>query len=484
MNFQLFDFQRENVQSIRERYRSGDGAVLYQLSTGGGKTYTFCYIAEAAAKLGNRVWILVHRAELIRQTSESLRVIGVHHGIIAPGFTPDPFANIQVCSVQTLVRRLGKLLPPHLIIVDECHHTIAATYAKILAFYSKARVLGVTATPVRMDGQGLGRHCGGHYDSMVNGPPFSALVAMKRLCMPRIFAPPIGVDFGGLHKRYGDFIKDEVASAMDKPVITGCAVEHYNRISPNVPAIAFCASVAHAENVAEEFRRKGFQAASIDGKMDDTNRKRRISDLGNGGLHVLTSCDLISEGTDVPVVGTAILLRPSASLSMVLQQIGRAARVADGKTHFNVIDHVANTERHELQGLGRPEWDIDWTLDGEVKKNKKNSATGPGFKQCPKCYSVHAPAPACPICHHAYESNARELEQVDGSLKEIDPATLERLQKIETSRERFSRLNEERACKSYQDFLTLARRRGHKDSWAGIRWQQVKNRRASTLPGV
>ena len=484
MNFSLFPFQTQNVQSIRERYRSGDNAVLYQLSTGGGKTYTFCYIAESAARLGNRVWILVHRQELIRQTSESLRVIGVHHGIIAPGYTPDPFANIQVCSVQTLVRRLGKLLPPHLIIVDECHHTIAATYAKILAFYHQAKVLGVTATPCRLDGRGLGRHCGGYYDSMVNGPPFSELVAMKRLCMPRIFAPPVGADFGGLHKRYGDFIKAEVSAAMDKPKITGCAVEHYDRISPNEPTIAFCASVAHAENVAEEFRRKGFQAASIDGTMHDVDRKRRISDLGNGGLHVLTSCDIVSEGTDIPLVSSAILLRPSASLSMVLQQIGRAARVSPGKSHFNVIDHVGNTERHELQGLGRSEWDIEWSLDGEVKKKKSASASGPGFKQCNKCYSVHAPAPSCPCCGHVYEVMARELEQVDGHLREIDPATLERLQKIETDRERWSRVREEQSCKTYEDFSALAKKRGYAQSWAGIRWSQKKKRSAATLPGM
>ena len=488
MNFKLHDYQTKMVEEIRECYRQKDQSVLLQLATGGGKTFTFCYIGGKAAALGNIVWVLVHRSELVRQSSESLRTLGVEHGIIAPGFTPDPFAKVQVASVQTLVRRLGKLIAPNLIIVDECHHSVAASWDKVLRFYPKAKILGVTATPVRLDGRGLGRDFGGHYDSMVNGPPLSELITRGFLSPPHIYAPPVGADLSNLHKRYGEFVQAEAAELMDKPKITGCAVEHYSRISPNIPAIGFCVSVAHAEHVAEEFRAKGFNAASIDGSMDDRERKKRIQDLGNGKLHVLTSCDVISEGTDIPIVGTAILLRPSASFSMVMQQVGRALRVFPGKTHANVIDHVNNMKRHDLEGLGLPEWDVEWSLTGEIKRKKKASESSVGFKTCPACYRAHPPAPKCPYCGEVYEAKSGEPEQVEGRLERVDPAVRARLEQIEKDRAMFDRMKEEKQCRSIEDWEALAEKRGHKKSWAQIRYniaqQRKNNMGGARLPGV
>jgi len=463
---------------------------LYQLATGGGKTVVFSYITESAARRGNRIIILVHRQELIRQSSASLNEIGVPHGIIAPGFTPDPLANVQIASVQTLVRRLDKTLPPNLIIVDECHHARAATWAKVLSHFSTANVLGVTATPIRLSGEGLGRHVGGHFDSMVNGPALSELITRGYLSPPRIYTPPVGADLSNLHKRMGEFIQAEVLAALDKPKITGDAVAHYKRICHNTPAIVFCASVAHAEHVADQFRQAGYQAASVDGTMHDNDRKGRIKALGNGGLHILTSCDLISEGTDIPVVGAAILLRPTASLSLVFQQVGRALRVSPGKQCAHIIDHVGNIHRHNLHGLGRAEWDPEWSLDGEVKRKKKAGEAALGYRQCCMCYIVHAPAPVCPSCGHVYESNAREIDQVDGELVELDIARLRQFE--ENRRKEFrnrQRQKEEHACKSYKELRDLFVSRGENPGRAWYLWQAWEKRRggkaaAPMLPGV
>ena len=469
MKLTLRPYQQAGVEELRARFRAGDKNVLYQLPTGGGKTVVFSYITEGASKRGNRVLILVHRQELIRQTSNSLQEIGVTHGIIAPGYTPT-WDNVQVASVQTLVRRLAKIHPPQLIISDECHHAGAASWAKIFAHFKQANILGVTATPVRLDGKGLGRDCGGFFDSMVNGPTVRELIEAKHLARPRVYAPPVGADLSNLRKKYGEFVTAESAAAMDKPVITGCAVEHYRKLAGGVPAIAFCASVAHAEHVAEQFRVAGYQAASIDGTMHDNDRKARIKALGNGGLNVLTSCDIISEGTDIPIVGAAILLRPTASMGLYLQQVGRALRMHEGKIHAIILDHVGNVMRH-----GMPEEDREWTLEGERKggKGKKDNDESLKIKQCHQCYACHVPAPSCPVCGHVYEVSAREVEQAEGELQELDA---KRMQEIEENRARMFRRREEGACRTLADFQSLAKQRGYSPGWAFHRFKARQGR--------
>lgn len=469
MILQLRDYQQAGVQALRERFRSGDRNVLYQLPTGGGKTVVFSYITEGASKRGNRVLILVHRQELINQTSRSLTEIGVQHGIIAPGFTPT-WDAVQVASVQTLVRRMTKVHHPDLIISDECHHAGAATWAKIFAHFSRASILGVTATPVRLDGKGLGRASGGFFDSMVNGPPVSELIRRGFLATPKVYAPPVGADISNLRKKYGEFVGADAAAAMDKPVITGCAVKHYQKLASGIPAIAFCASVAHAEHVAEQFRAAGYQAASIDGSMHDNDRKRRIRDLGTGGLHVLTSCDIISEGTDIPIVGAAILLRPTASMGLYLQQVGRALRMYDGKEYAVILDHVGNVMRH-----GMPDEDREWSLEGEKPstKAKAKDEEDVKVKQCERCYAVHVPAPKCPVCGHVYDVVAREIVQAEGELEELDT---KRLKEIEENRARMFRKREEGQCRTLEDFEALAAQRGYSPGWAYHRFRARQQR--------
>lgn len=473
MKYTLRKHQETDIENLRASYRKGHRAVLYQLSTGGGKTVVGSFIIDGLARNKKLTWFLVHRQELLRQASGTLNEIGVSHGLIAPGFTPS-FEQVQVASVQTLINRLDKVQPPDFIIVDEAHHCIkTTTWGKILNHYPKAKILGLTATPCRLSGEGLGVNYGGFFEDMVSGPPISELIKQKYLSMPRIIAPP-SFDAAGMHKRYGEFVQKEVEAAMDKPVITGCAVEHYRKYSHNIPAIAFCASVAHAEHVAEQFRAAGYQSASIDGKLDDRARKSRIAALGSGALHVLTSCDLVSEGFDLPVIGTAILLRPTASLSLVLQQIGRALRIYPGKEYATILDHVGNTARHDLQGLGHPEWDIAWDLSGEVKK-KKDGEKKDLIKQCSQCYAVHRPAPKCPMCGFVYEVQAREVEQVDGDLKEVTAAELETMRAAREKKRQVGR------AQTFEELQAIEKQRGYKPGWARHVWAARGQRTGARL---
>lgn len=447
---QLRDYQEACISGIRDAYRSGRRAPLLVSPTGSGKTVMFAHISHGAARKGNRVMILVHRSELVDQTSETLRKLGVNHGIIAAGRTPDRSHPVQVASVQTIVRRLA-FFRPSLIIIDEAHHGTAGSWRKVIDSNPQARILGVTATPERLDGRGLGEV----FDEIIMGPEVSWLIDKGHLSRPSYYAPPQVADLSALHIRGGDFAKDELALAIDNRAIIGDAVQHYARICRGLPAVAFCASIAHAEHVAEQLNASGFRASVLDGTLDRETRRERVRMLADGRLQVLTSCDIINEGFDLPVVTAAILLRPTMSLGLHLQQIGRVLRPATGKDRAIILDHVGNLARH-----GFAEDEREWTLTGK-RKGKKSSKSEDepsiNVRQCPDCFACHPPAPRCPECGHVYQFSKREIEHVEGELVEIDVKAMRR----EKNRERAK-------CETLEELIELGRRRNYKNpaAWA------------------
>ena len=449
MGVELRPYQAEAVERVRESLRSGARAPLLVAPTGAGKTVIFSHITEGAARKGKRVMILAHRSELLDQTSRALRGLGVPHGMIAAGRTPDWREPVQIAGVQTLVRRLDRALPPDLLIIDEAHHSAAGSWKAIIAAYPKARVLGVTATPERLDGRGLGDV----FDDLIRGPEVADLIGAGYLSRPVYYAPP-GVDLVGVRTTAGDFNRGDAEKAVDKPRITGDAVGHYQRLCDGVPAVAFCVSIRHAEHVTEQFRAAGYRWATLDGNMTPESRRQAVTDLGLGRLHGLSSCDIISEGFDLPCVTAAILLRPTKSLSLFLQQVGRVLRVHDGKTHAIILDHVGNVPRHGLAEEVR-----EWTLDGAKARKKKAVKDEFRNRQCPACYGVHAFAPTCPLCGHEYVVKAKAPEQVEGELQEL---TAEQLAAA-------GRRKEQGRAQSLQDLIAIGQSRGYKNpaAWAG-----------------
>jgi DNA repair protein RadD len=447
---QLRPYQAEAVSRLRASYASGKRAPLFVLPTGGGKTFVFTYVGNKAVDRGNRVGILVHRQELLLQASRSLHAMGVKHGLISPMFNMNN-EPVQVASVQTLLRRLKRhTIPFDLLIVDEAHHAAAGTWRKIIEHYPNAKILGVTATPIRTDGQGLSEV----FDDLIVGVSMQTLIELGYLVRPVIYAPPTALDLSGVRKRGGDFDTTQLADRMDKPTITGSAVEHYKRLCPGKPAIAFCASVAHAQHVAEQFRAAGFSSLSLDGTMLDTERKAAIDGLSNGKINVLTSCDIVSEGTDIPVVEAAILLRPTQSTSLYIQQVGRALRSAPGKTQAIILDHVGNVMRH-----GMPEEHRDWTLDGLARPAAANDNEPPMvLKQCEKCYAVFKPSPVCPQCGHVHAARTHEIAETEGELKQVDPAEIEAMRREQR--------REIGKARTLEDLQKIAKQRGYSKGWA------------------
>jgi superfamily II DNA or RNA helicase len=433
----LRPYQSQLVTEIRGQYQLGHHSVLAVLPTGGGKTCIFSHISQSAAKKGNRVLIAVHRQELLDQ---ACRALPMPHGVIAANRAMDLSAAVQVASVQTVARRLH-LLPRdffQLLVVDEAHHTTAGTWAKVIEHFHAAKLLGVTATPIRGDSRGLGEH----YQVMVQGPTAAELTEQGYLAPARVLAPP-GFDSAGLRKRMGDF--DTKQAEQRVGTIMGDCLGHYRKHLDGQTAIAFCCSVAHAEAVAGLFQSAGIAAASIDGTMDTGTRRELLADLGTGRLSILTSCALIGEGVDVPSVGGCILLRPTASVGLHLQMIGRCLRPQLGKTAV-ILDHVGNTLR-----LGHHLEERDWTLDGLAKRDREKA---PSVKVCPTCFSTSiSTAQVCRDCGHVFAPpERRELKQVEGELQEIA----------------VTKKREQGKAQSLQDLIALGHSRGYKNAvaWA------------------
>jgi len=440
----LRPYQSSAVGGVRQSYAAGKRAPLLVLPTGGGKTTIFSYVTSSAAAKGKCVYLIAHRAELVKQIAMTLARLGTRHSVIAPGpivrqvqveqfkaygrTFVDPQARVFVASVQTLVKRLEDYPPPDLIVIDEAHHlTMDSTWGRVVSAYPAAKLLPVTATPCRLDGKGLGLGAGGFADDMVMGPTMRELIDAGFLSPYRIFAPPNALDLTGVRTRAGDYAREQLASAMDKPSITGDTVAHYQRLTPGKRAVAFCVSVAHAQHVAAEFQQAGIPAEFLDGTLDALERDRIIKRFEAGETLVLSSCDIVSEGFDLPAIEVAILLRPTQSLSLYIQQVGRALRTFPGKTEAIILDHVGAVATH-----GLPDEEREWSLDG-VKPKKRQAANDnePDVKitTCTRCFTIHRPAPCCPSCGFEYPVKERKVEQADGELVELGAEHLEALRR-------------------------------------------------------
>ena len=349
-------YQTEAIQNCRNSFGQGTKAALLVMPTGAGKTVVFSQITQSALDKNNNVLILVHRRELIKQASEKLAAINVDHGIIAAKFKPKD-SPIQIASVQTLVRRLDTTkFKPSLIIIDEAHHAVAGSWSKILNHYPDAIRLGVTATPCRLDGRGLKEF----FDDLILGPTIPELVEQGYLSPHRVFAAPKPVCLDGLKTRAGDIAKEELADRMKEYVIKGDTIEHWRKHANGVPSVAFCCDILHAEAVAEKFNDSGIKADIITGEMKNDDRDQVINDLSNGSIQVLVSVDVVSEGFDLPIIGCAILLRPTKSEGLYMQQVGRILRPQKDKVAI-VLDHVNNTREHGFVDDVR-----NWSLDARI----------------------------------------------------------------------------------------------------------------------
>lgn len=454
---ELYPFQEKIMERLRVAIRAGYRSILVVSPTGSGKTVMFAYMSYHLANNRRRINILTHRKELLAQTCKTLDDFGVPYGTIEAGIKYyNPKLATHVSSAMTLARRLSKVQVMDYLMIDEGHHAIhGSTWNKIFDFYKKHNpflvTVGWTATPQRLSGEGLGQT----YDHMILGPTVLELIEDGYLSKYKMYAPPASqqVDVSQLHHRMGDFVRKEAAELMDRPKITGNAIKHYKKYLNGAPTVVFTVSVQHAHNTAEEFRAEGFRAASVDGNMTTLDRYRTMRDFRRGELNIMTSCDLISEGLDVPGMVGALLLRPTESLALYLQQAGRCLRTSPGKEYAYILDHVGNSSRH-----GLPCDDRSWSLEGHAEGKKKKDPDDISIRQCGNCGSINKlAAKECRDCGEKFEASPRTIDVVDGELEEVDP----RVVSIQFRRDRYH-------ANDLQALIEVGRMRGMKnpEGWA------------------
>ncbi len=438
-------YQQWLIDRIFQSWRDGNRNVLAVLPTGGGKTFVF---SRVVAAVQFHVCAIAHRGELVSQMSLALAREGVRHRIIGPAALArecvanqmeelersfvDPNARVAAAGVDTLVG-LDPAQNPWMAqvgawIEDEAHHVLKENkWGRAAALFPNAYGLGVTATPLRADGKGLGRHADGLFDDLIVGPTMRDLIEQGYLTDYRIFAPPSDLDLSTVTVTdSGDYSPPKLSAARKHSHITGDVVEHYLRIARGKQGITFDVDVESATATAKAFNDAGVPAAVVHGKTPSGLRREILRKFKAREYQQLVNVDLFGEGFDVPAIEVVSFARPTMSYGLYCQQFGRALRLLDGKLHAIIIDHVGNVQRHGLPDARR-----EWSLDRRERRSKAKADDVIPLRTClnTSCMSVYERVlVACPYCGSVPVPADRSApERVDGDLFELDPSVLARM---------------------------------------------------------
>lgn len=407
----LRPYQEHAIEALREHIRAGCRRPLLVAPTGSGKTTIAAAMIHAAQQRRKRTIFLAHRKELIDQCSARLAGAGVDHGIIQ-GNHPHrrPWLSVHVASVPTLANR-GDVVAPDLVFVDECHRARAKSYMSILARWPGAVAVGLTATPVRTDGRGLGDL----FDVMVQCPDIQELTELGHLVPTRVFAPA-NVDLAKVRVSGNDYNEAQLGAVMDKATLTGDIVAHWLRLAKDRLTVAFGVNCDHSRHIRDQFKAANVKAEQLDGKTPGRLRDQLLADLAGGAIRVLSSVGVLCEGWDAPSVSCAILARPTVSMGLYLQMVGRILRPHSGKRDGLILDHAGCVATH-----GLPDDPRVWTLERDAPLLP--SSRKAGVKVCPECYAVYGgSAVSCRPCGWVFSTLEPRggPEQLDGELAEVD----------------------------------------------------------------
>ena len=417
----LREYQADSITNARKSLVAGNRKPLIQLATGGGKTIIALEIIKGALAKGGKVLFLAPRRELIYQAHLKFTEAGIQAGMIMAGESLR-YAPVQVASFDTVnaryMRRGNDLPPATLVIVDEAHLSIAPSRLKILNWYadSGAIVLGLTATPARGDGKGLGKF----YDDLISGWPIKRLTEAGYLSPVKYYAHK-APDLSNVKKgAHGDYVEKQLAEVMDNGELVGDIVTNWKRIAFNKSTVVFCSSQKHSRHVCEQFNRAGITAEYIDANTDEDERKGILQRVTNGQTTVLCNVYIASYGLDIPSLECAVIARPTKSLVLYLQTVGRVLRPFQGKDHAIVIDHAGVITEH-----GFVDSELSWSLDDEtnVKDSKnqlKRERKEPKEITCGDCGSVFVSSRSCTTCGYEMLPPTEAIPTYAADLVEVE----------------------------------------------------------------
>ncbi len=455
--FESRPYQQKAIADLRESLRTKSSVILCA-PCGSGKTSIACEITAKAVAKGRSVLFMGDSTEIIDQTSRTMDDWGVSHGIIQAGNTKRaPWELTHVGTIQTLRNR--DLPPKDIVWVDEAHLSRASSWHTVIQHYIDAgsKVIGLTATPCRLDGKGLGKL----FQEIVYCSSVEELTSLGYLLPYKIFAPP-APSTKKVRIAEGDFRKDDLAKVMDKPKLIGNAVEHYLQHARGQSGIVAASGIEHSKHLAEAFRKAGVVAEHCDGTTPKDERRRILGALGSGEITVLCQVDICGKGFDAPRVNVAIDCRPTQSMARWLQFVLRVDRPFPGSQFATLLDHSGNVHR-----FGFPDEPREWSLDEAAKPKSTDKVAS--VCTCKQCFATFRPGPDnCPYCGALILKLKREIEVEDGKLEEI-----QRQRKFIAVEKWRQGITGDKRRLHFEELVRIGKERGYKIGWSRVKFKAL-----------
>lgn len=415
----LRDYQTTAISSIRSTIGRGNKKPILVSPTGSGKTAMGTEIVRLAIAKGSRVLFLAPRRELVYQASKTFSAAGINHGIIMAGEPMNDWLPVQIASFDTLHARGvrgDKINMPKadIVIVDEAHLSVAKTRKDIIEHYADKIIIGMTATPARGDGRGLGEI----YNDLVLSSSVRDLTAAGYLVPVRYFAPS-KPDLDGLKlNKDGDYLEKGLAGRVDKAELIGDVVHNWQRIAKDRQTVVFAVNCAHSRHLRDEFRRQGYRAEHLDGETDLDERREILERVADGTTQILCNVFVATFGLDIPSLSCAVLARPTRNITLYLQTAGRVLRPCEGKTDAIIIDHAGAVSENGFVDDIQP-WSLDDNKLKERKKKQQEENKTPKDITCDRCKTVFAGQRYCPNCQQEIIGKAQDIPTHQADLQEV-----------------------------------------------------------------
>jgi len=407
----LRPYQERDIERIRTAVREKFRRILYVLPTGGGKTTIASEIIRCAVAKGSRLFFVAHRKELIDQTSRRLDDMGVSHGVVmADHHRRRPDLPVQVVSIQTAIRR-ELAWSPDIVFVDECHRIAGDSYRDFIAECGNPVLIGITATPIRGDQQGLG---GDLFQTMVVGPQMSELIEQGYLVKPRVFSWKVNLK--GVKITAGDYNSKQLEERMSDTKLVGDVFKEWHKHCSDRTTVIFASGVNHSKLILTDFIANGVIAEHLDAKTPKHEREEILARLANGETQVVTNVGILTEGWDCPRVSAISIVRPTRSKGLYMQMSGRALRPYPGKDGCIILDHGGCAIE-----FGVPHGEQEWDLDDKRKKKSDKLDIKDKIKVCPECGEVYEDINvATCICGYEFSRKKDKIKIADEPLSEYD----------------------------------------------------------------
>jgi DNA repair protein RadD len=459
----LRPYQSRAIQTLRERIRQGKRRILLVAPTGAGKMTINAAIVRTSSV---PVLFVAHRMELINQCVDDLARVGITNvGVIrGDDDRTNPNATVQVASIDTLRRRDKP--PAGLVLIDEAHRAVSDGYLALLEYYKESIVIGFTATPTRLDGRPLGNL----FDCLEIVCTYADLIKGGFIVAPLCYSGPQDLDLSTVRLIGGDYDEDQLSDVMRNEALVGNLLDHWIKLSNMYPShrsenpfdgrlvegprrrtLIFAVSIQHSLDVCERFSREGFRIAHLDGKTSGTERMRIVKAIGCGELDAVTNVGILLEGVDIPSAKCVLHARPTQSIVLWRQSVGRILRPWHPSGEKSLVplllDHAGNIMR-----LGFPHEDLHWELTEKARRLEKKQP----MRICKGCFAyLPAHKRICPYC---------DTEAPAPQPGDLPPETEEKLQQLASTPEAMRRMY-------YDTIVKVARVKGYKPGFAAARYK-------------